>query len=332
LNVLITGGAGYAGSILIPQLLEEGYNVSCLDTCYFGEQSLLPFKNKIKLIKQDIRTCKPSIFENVEVVINLAAISQPDQAEMIDQRLFYEINHLGCVRVAKLSKEKGVKRFITTSTCSVYGFQDNIISEESTPNPLEAYGKSKLMMERDTLALADDDFLITILRPGTMYGYSPKMRFDLVINGMTWALQQFGKINVMRDGNQWRPNVHVQDVCNLITFLIDANEDKIQRGIFNVGANEQNFQIFPLAKTIGDSICKKYELGWYGEPDTRSYRVDFTKLKKKLNFSIQHTVPEAVKTIYDGLENKVIIKDDKTSVINWYKKIYEEGIVKLLGA
>ena len=331
MNVLVVGGAGYVGSVLIPHLLEKGYDITCLDTFFFGEESIDDFKEKIKIIRDDIRTFKPSILKDKDVVINLAAISQPDQTEVIDTKLYYEINHRGCVRVAKLSKEMGVKRYIITSTCSVYGFQNEIISEESVPNPLEAYGKSKLLMEKDTLALADDNFTVTILRPGTMYGFSPKMRFDLVVNGMTWALQEFGKINVMRDGNQWRPNVHVKDVSQVINTLIECERENIQKEIFNVGANNQNYQVLPLAKLIGDSIGKPYELGWYGEPDTRSYRVDFSKLREKLNYSINYTVNEASRIIYNALEEGLTKKDERTSVVNWYRNITDKGIVQLLG-
>jgi len=330
MKIMVTGGGGYVGSILIPQLIDEGYDIKCLDTLFFGEEPIESFRDEIQLIRDDIRTFNPSILDDIDVCVNLAAISQPDQSESINTKLYYEINHEGSVRVAKLCKEKGVKKYIFTSTCSVYGFQKDIISEENDPNPLEAYGKSKLLAEKDILNIADNNFTVTILRPGTMYGFSPKMRFDLVVNGMTWALQEFKKINVMRDGTQWRPNVHVNDVVRLIAKLIETDEDKIQREIFNVGANEQNYQIHPLAKLIGDSVGVDYELGWYGEPDTRSYRVDFSKLKNKLGFKIKHTVPEAAKDVYNALDEKRTEKNEKTSVVHWYKKLTEEGKVKLL--
>lgn len=330
MNVLVVGGGGYLGSILIPQLLEEGYKVKCLDRLFFGKNPIESFKDEIELFREDIRSFNPSILNNIDLCINLAAISQPDQSEMINPKLYYDINHKGCVRLAKLCKEKGINRFIFTSTCSVYGFQDNIISEENSPNPLEAYGKSKILAEKDLLNLADDNFVVTILRPGTMYGFSPKMRFDLVVNGMTWALQKFKKINVMRDGNQWRPNVHVKDVARLIIKLLELHEGKIQKEIFNVGANQQNYQIMPLAKVIGDSVGIDYELNWYGEPDTRSYRVDFSKLKNSLGFNIKHTVEEAAMNIYDALETGKTKKDETTSIVGWYKKISDEGLVKVL--
>jgi len=328
LNLLITGGGGYLGCVLIPLLLEQGHNITCMDKLFFGEEPLKSFIDEIKFLKEDIRTFNPSILDDIDVCVNLAAISQPDQAGVINPKLYYEINHSGCVRLAKLCKEHKIKRFIFTSSCSVYGFQNKLMSETSTPKALEAYGKSKLLAEQEILPLANDNFIVTILRPATMYGFSPKMRFDLVVNGMTWALHKFGKINVMRDGTQWRPNVHVKDVAFLISELLDISENKVQRAIFNVGSNEQNYQILPLAKIIGDSIEGTYELDWYGEPDTRSYKVDFSKLQNKLKFKIQYTVKDAVKTIYNKLSERKTVKDDKTSVISWYKKISEEGYIK----
>ncbi|MFX0020537.1 MAG: NAD-dependent epimerase/dehydratase family protein [Candidatus Hermodarchaeota archaeon] len=330
MNLLITGGGGYLGCVLIPLLLEQGHNITCMDKLFFGEEPLKSFIDDIKFLKEDIRTFNPSILDDIDICVNLAAISQPDQAEVINPKLYYEINHYGCVRLAKLCKEHNIKRFIFTSTCSVYGFQNEVMSEASTPKALEAYGKSKLLAEQEILPLADENFIVTILRPATMYGFSSKMRFDLVVNGMTWALHKFGKINVMRDGTQWRPNVHVKDVALLISKLIDISENKIQREIFNVGSNEQNYQILPLAKVIGDSIEEAYELDWYGAPDTRSYKVDFSKLQNQLGFNIQYSVKDAVKKIYNKLSERKTIKSDKTSVISWYKKLSEEGSIKLL--
>jgi len=331
MDIMVVGGGGYVGCHLIPALLEKGYKVKCLDALFFGEEPIKHFKDQIELIKEDIRTFSPTHLKDIDVVINLAAIAQPDQQELIDPQLYYEINHKGCVRVAKLSKEQGVKKYFATSTCSVYGYQQDLISEKSIPNPLEAYGKSKLLMEKETLPLADDNFLVTILRPGTMYGFSPKMRFDLVVNGMTWALQEFKKINVMRPGTQWRPNVHVLDAIRLFITLIETNVDKIQKEIFNVGANNQNYQIKPLAEIIGNPVGINYEMGWYGEPDTRSYHVDFTKLKNKLGFNIKHTVPEAAKNVYNALNEGITKKSDETNVVGWFKHISDRGAIKILG-
>lgn len=331
MNVLVLGGAGFVGTVLIPDLLEKGYKVKLLDNFYYGKKPIESFKDEVEITKADIRTVKSSVFKNIDVAINLAAIAQPDQREILDPQLFYEINHKACARVAKLSKEEGVERFIWTSTNSVYGFQEDIVDEESEPNPLEAYGKSKLLAEADTLSLADDNFIVSILRPATMYGVSPKMRYDLVVNGMTWALQEFGKINVMRDGNQWRSNVHVKDVSRAILALIKGSPDKIQKEIFNIGSNEQNYQILPLAKLIGDSVGVPYELNWYGETDKRSYRVDFTKITERLGFHVKHDVPNTAKELYNALEQGIVPKTEKTSVINWCDNLVKKGKLSLIG-
>ncbi|MFW9829029.1 MAG: NAD-dependent epimerase/dehydratase family protein [Candidatus Thorarchaeota archaeon] len=329
MKILVTGGGGYLGCILIPLLLEKGYDIYCLDKLFFGVEPIKPFIDKIILKKEDLRTFNKSFLKGIDVCIHLAAISQPDQAEVIDPRLFYEINHYGSTRLAKLCKANKIDKFIFTSTCSVYGFQNEILNETSIPNPLEAYGKSKLLAEQDLLSLADENFNVTILRPATMYGFSPKMRFDLVVNGMTWSLYKFRKINVMRDGTQWRPNVHVKDVARLICTLVETNKEKVQNQIYNVGSNDQNYQILPLAKLIGDSTGNDYELAWYGETDKRSYRVDFSKLESQLTFKLKFSIKEGSKNIYNALNDGIIEKNKKTSIIDWYKKLYSEHTIKL---
>lgn len=325
MSVLVCGGAGYLGSILIPELVERGYRVKCLDRLFFGEEPIAKIFEGVEMVEDDIRTFDPKILDGVDTVVNLAAISQPDPTKKIDTNLFYEINHQGCSRVARLSKDRGVDRYIFSSTCSVYGQQPGIISEKSAPNPIEAYGRSKVLAEGDAMPLADGDFCVTILRFATVYGLSPKMRFDLVVNGMTWALHEFKKINVMRDGDQWRPLVHVGDVAKSMIAVMEADREEVNGQIFNVGSNEQNYQIFPLAKHIGDSVGIPYDLGWYGEPDTRSYRVDFSKIGGKLGYKVDHTVQEAAKKIYGALEDGSTAKTERTSIIGWYKHLVDEG-------
>jgi len=329
MKILVCGGAGYIGSILMAKLVEKGYKVKCLDKFFSGEEPIEGLKTDIEVVREDIRSFNPSVLNGVDAVVNLAAISQPDPTEQIDPHLFYEINRFGCSRVARLSKEQGVKRYVFASTCSVYGFQEDVINEESALNPLEAYGKSKVLAERDALPLASDDFTVTILRFATVYGLSPKMRFDLVVNGMTWALHEFGKIKVMRDGTQWRPMVHVKDAAKAIITIIESDEKDINGEIFNVGSNEQNYQIYPLAKLIGDSVGVPYDLEWYGEPDIRSYLVDFTKIKNRLGYAVDHAVQEASRSIYQALEEGITKRSNKTSIIGWYKHLIETGKVKI---
>jgi len=328
MRVLVAGGAGYVGSVLIPRLLDKGFDVICLDRVFFGIEPMKDFIDDIEFFNIDIREKLPkTIFDGVDTLVNLAAISQPDELQRINPELYYEINYLAAVNLAKRAKQFGVNRHIFTSTCSVYGAQNVLLSEVSEPKPLEAYGKSKLMAEIEILELNSKDFTVTVIRPGTMYGYSPKMRFDLVVNAMTWSLFKFGKINVMRPGTQVRPNVHVDDVCSAIIKIIESETSIIEREIFNIGSTDQNYEIQQLAELIGRSVTNDYSIEWFGEGDRRTYCVIFQKLRDILGFKPKHTVQNAAKNIYEKLINGEIEKRINTLVINWYEKLEEENLI-----
>ena len=323
MNILITGGAGYIGSVLTPFLIEKGYNVSVLDSFFFENEDSEALNGCENIYKDDIRTVPKAIFKNIDVVIHLAAISQPDPTGKLDPDLFREINYEGTKRIAELAKKEGIKRFIFASTCSVYGSQGELLHENSEPNPLEIYGKTKLKAEKALLKLGNVKFLPTICRFATVYGYSPKMRFDLVVNGMTWFLYKHNKIKVMRDGSQWRPNVHVKDVAIAIGRIIETENEIIDKEIFNIGSNEQNYKILDLAKKIGNTLSNHYETEWYGEEDTRSYKVDFEKLKTELGFKTKYSIKEGAQEIYNQLKSKYISRRRNTLVISWLKAISE---------
>jgi len=327
--VLVTGGAGYVGSVLIGELLAKGYKVICLDRFFFGGNSLKEFKSnpQLTIVKDDTRQFDPNILKNVSVVFDLAAIAQPDPTEELNPKLFHEINYLGPVRVANLSKKYGVERYIFASSCSVYGFRKEIISEDSPLNPIESYGKTKAQAERAILSISDKKFCATVLRFATIYGLSPKMRFDLVVNGMTLSLFKTGKIKVMRDGTQWRPVIHVKDAVNAYLKIMEADKEEVNREIFNVGSNDQNFQIYHLAKLIGESVGISYEIEWYGEPDARSYRVDFSKITRVLGFRTEFTPKEGAKEVYDALRDGVIKDTPETYVIKWYRQLAERKVL-----
>ncbi len=326
---MVVGGAGFVGSVLIPKLLDDGYSVICYDQFFFGKESIKDFEDKIEVIEGDIRDFEKSDAMGIDIVINLAAVSQPDETVRLDPRLFYEINHEGCTRVARACKSAGVKRYVYSSTCSVYGSQAGLLSEYKTdPRPLEAYGISKLMAEKDLLDIASDEFIVTILRPGTMYGLSPKMRFDLVVNSMTFALFKHQKIMVSRPGTQWRPNVHVRDVVRAIQKVIEAPKEKIHKEIYNIGVSEQNYQIHELGKQIGKASEQPFTIEWFGSGDLRSYNVDFSKLEQKLDFQAHYNVSFAVREILEALNGKKVDKNVKSMVIAWYKALADSGKIQ----
>jgi nucleoside-diphosphate-sugar epimerase len=321
-TVLVTGGAGYIGSTLTRKLLDRGYEVKVLDRFFFGKESLEEVKDNenLELIEGDVRYFEPEILEDVDVVMDLAALSN-DPAGELDPDKTWDINYLGRARVAKLAKLKGVNRYIQASTCSTYGQQDGMADEESEANPLTTYAKAHRKLEQEVLPMADDDFTVTCLRQATVYGASNRMRFDLAINAMTNAIYEDGELGIMRDGTQWRPFVHVKDTARAFIEVSEADEETVSGEIFNVGSNEQNFQIKPLAEMIMESFDFEVGWEWYGDPDDRSYKVDFTKIREKIGFEPKHTPADAAKEIYELLQKGELEKTEKTSTVGWYKKL-----------
>jgi len=325
MQVLVTGGAGYIGSVMIPLLLERGYKVKCLDRFFFGKETLNDVMSNpnLELIKDDIRWFNPKILKGVDVVADLASLSNDPSGELDPSKTF-DINYLGRVRVAKLSKEYGVKRYILASSCSVYGFREDMILEETSPtNPLTTYAKSNLMAEKDVLALSDSSFTVTVLRQATVYGLSPRMRFDLAINGMVLGIFKNKKIPVMRNGDQWRPFVHIKDAIKAFVTVMESPEEKVNEEIFNVGSNEQNYQIRPLAEMVGEAIPVPLKIEWYGSPDKRSYRVSFDKIKKILKFKTDYTPKEGALEVYEALESGKVTDSLKTKTVEWYKHLLD---------
>ncbi len=328
MEVLVTGGAGYIGSLMIPMLLERGYRVKCLDRFFFGKQTLkgVISNPNLELIRDDIRWFDPKILKTIDAVIDLASLSNDPTGEL-DPSKTYDINYLGRVRVAKFSKEHNVKRYILASTCSVYGFQEDILEETSPTRPLTTYAKSNVLAEKDSKPLADEKFTVTILRQATVYGLSPRMRFDLAVNGMVLGAYKNKKIPVMRDGAQWRPFVHVKDTSKAFIKVLESPQDKVNGQIFNVGANEQNTQILPLAELVKKTIPMPIEVEWYGTPDKRSYRVNFDKIRNVLGFTPERTLKSGVREVYRALETGEITDSIKTRTVEWYKHLLEAHTV-----
>ena len=243
-NILVTGGGGYIGSVLVPRLLEEGFKVTVLDRFFFGKESLQPLsKNKsLKIIQDDVRWFDPKILKKIDVVLDLAALSNDPSGEL-DPKKTLEINFKGRARVASLSKQNGVKRYILASSCSIYGFREGELSEKSKINPLTTYAKANRKAEIHAKKLSDEKFTSTMLRFATVYGFSRRMRFDLAVNGMVLGYYKNGIIPIMRDGYQWRPFIHIKDVAEAYVKVIHADSKKINGEIFNVGSNNQNYQI-----------------------------------------------------------------------------------------
>jgi nucleoside-diphosphate-sugar epimerase len=324
MQVLVTGGAGYIGSVLVTDLINRGHTVKCLDRFFFGSESLLAVLSnpRLQIIKDDIRWFDPKILKDVDIVIDLAALSNDPSGELDPSKTF-DINYLGRIRVSRLSKEYQVKRYMLASSCSIYGFQNELLDESSRIDPLTSYAKANSKAEEDVLPLADSKFTVTVLRFATVYGYSGRMRFDLAINAMVLGLYKKPKIPVMRDGTQWRPFIHIKDAVEAYNLTMNLQSDKINGQIFNVGSDEQNYQILPLAKLIAGSLGVNYEIEWYGSRDFRSYKVSFKKFKEAVDFKPAYTPKEGALEIFKALKTENLVESPKSKTVEWYKNLLE---------
>ena len=319
-RVLVTGAGGYIGTTLVPMLLAGGYRVRGLDRFFFGRHLLSEHEN-LELVKADSRRLEPRYFEGVDHVIDLVAISNDPSGELF-QKATYEINHESRAHCARLAKAAGVKRYVLPSSCSIYGFQapEVICDETYATNPLTTYAKANEKAEHGVLSLADDDFCVIVLRQSTVYGYSPRMRFDLAINGMTYGAWKTGVLPLMRDGSQWRPMVHVRDTASAQMFMLTAPRERINGELFNVGSDENNYQLGPLAELISEAVPRDVKIDWYGDADHRSYRVNFAKIEA-LGWKARLNARDGALEIYDKLEAGTLDKTTETITLDWYQTL-----------
>lgn len=299
MKVLLTGGSGYLGSLLTRKLLKKNYHVRVLDNFLFGKNSLEKvIKNKnLELVEGDVRdlTIVSKSLKNIDVVVHLASIVGTQSSEL-DPKTSIEINYMATRNIAELCKLYKIRQFVFASTCSVYGAQpDKIISENSEVNPLDSYGQSKFQSERAILQSYDYP---TILRLGTLFGASYRMRFDLAINLFLAHALNGEKINIF-GGNQWRPFLHVSDAAEAFSFVIE----KHMEGIYNV--IWKNLTINQAAKEIQKLVPCKIELS-KDIVDKRDYRVSGEKFEKfgfKAKRDIRYTAEEFKTKISDDVKN-----------------------------
>jgi len=324
MQVLVTGGAGYIGSVLVRRLLKEKYKVKVLDRFFFGKDSLKSVSKNpsLTLIQDDTRWFNPKILRNIDIVLDLAALSNDPSGEL-DPKKTMDINYKGRARVAKLSKKAGVKRYILASSCSIYGFREGFLKEKSPINPLTTYAKANRLAEVAAKKLSDEKFTTTMLRFATVYGLSSRMRFDLAVNGMVLGFFKNKQIPIMRNGKQWRPFIHLNDVAEAYLKVMKSPKDKINGEIFNVGSEKQNFQILPLAKEIAKAIKIPFKKKWYGDPDSRSYQISFKKIKDTIGYKTKYSVSDGAKEVYLALKKGQVTDSKKTLTVEWYKHLLE---------
>ena len=283
MKLLVTGTAGYIGTMLAPVLLDRGHDVVGIDTGYYQNGWLYNgITQAPRWLVKDIRHITAEDLAGFDAVVHMAELSN-DPLGQLNPRITHKINHQGSVDLAKKCKQAGITRFVYTSSCSVYGVgSDEFKTEQSALNPQTAYAECKVLVERDVAELADDDFSPTFLRNATAYGASPRMRFDIVLNnlaGLAWTTRE---IKMLSDGSPWRPLVHILDIAEAISCTLNASREVVHNQIFNVGDTKHNYRVKEIAQVVAEAFPGCELILGSTSGDNRSYRVSFDKINTQL--------------------------------------------------
>lgn len=303
MRVLVTGHEGYIGSVLVPELLERGHEVVGCDFALFDACRFTGSLARVPNIGKDVRALAASDLEGFDSVIHLAALSN-DPLGDFQPRLTQALNHRAAVDIARHAAGAGVQRFLFASSCSVYGAAPNAwLNEGSRVNPITPYGLSKARAELEISALASHAFSPTHVRSGTVYGASPRIRFDLVLNNLVAWAAATGTVHLKSDGRAWRPLVHVSDVARAYCDLMEAPRPLVHDQVFNIGVTTENYRVLELAEIVQRTVpASRIERAATPGPDRRDYRVDCGKLADTIGaFEPRWTAEQGAAELYAAL-------------------------------
>ena len=340
--ILLVGGAGYVGSVLARELLERGYAVRLLDRLYFGDQSLAEIRDRVELHAGDMRAVPPELLDGVECVINVGGLSNDPTAEY-NPKANYEMNTTASVALARMAREQGVRRYIYASSCSIYDrgvgdeAKDVLLDEKSDVDPPGAYAGSKLAAEHELMEMASEKFCVAVLRKATLFGFSPRMRYDLVVNTFVKDALSKGYISLHFGGEMWRPLAEVHDAARAYIALIRADHKTINGEIFNLVY--RNFRISELAMRVRAALWEmdipveiKTDYSYRG---VRNYRVSGHKLDRVLDVAPSLTVEESVQTMVREIRRLNYTDFDNPRYYNiaWMKLLQEaQGVIQVTGS
>lgn len=307
MRVFVTGVNGYIGAILAPYLMERGMDVVGLDVGYYRDGWLYSDNSRLRwqprTLNADLRDIQRDHLEGCDAIAHLAELSN-DPLGQNNPAVTHEINHRGSVSLAERAQEAGIRRFVYTSSCSVYGAgTGEFLDETAPPNPQTAYADCKVLVERDIGAMAGPNLCPVFLRNATAYGPSPRMRFDIVVNDLCAMAHTAKRIAMTSDGSPWRPMVHVEDICEAIYRSLIAPEEAVRGKVFNVGQTSENYRVRELAQIVAEEFpgCE-LSVGKSGG-DNRSYRVNFDRIHRELpGFSCRHTVRDGARELRQVFE------------------------------
>jgi nucleoside-diphosphate-sugar epimerase len=313
MRVLLTGHKGYLGTVMAPVLAAAGHEVVGLDSGLFEDCVLGPVPADPDGFVVDLRDVTLEHVSNVDAVIHLAALSN-DPLGSLAPELTYDINHHASVKLAKLAKEAGVRRYLYASTCSVYGASggSGLVDEDAPLRPVTPYAESKVRVEDDVQKLADEDFSPTFMRNATAFGFSPRLRADIVLNNLTAHAHLSGEVLVLSDGTPWRPLVHAKDIARAFTAALDAPVEAVHNRAFNIGTEGNNVTVAEIAQEVVEAVPGS-TLRITGEAgaDPRSYRVDFSRFREAIpGFDCEWSVKDGALELIEAYRRFDLTKAD----------------------
>ncbi|MEV0065422.1 MULTISPECIES: NAD(P)-dependent oxidoreductase [unclassified Amycolatopsis] len=333
MRVLLTGHTGYLGTVMAPVLTEAGHDVVGLDSGLFASCLLGPAPKDLPTINVDLRDVRPEHLEGFDAVIHLAALSN-DPLGSLAPELTYDINHHASVRLAQLAKDAGAGWYLYASTCSVYGASggSGLVDEDAPLRPVTPYAESKVRVEDEVSKLADDDFTPVYMRNATAFGFSPRLRADIVLNNLVGHAYLSGEVLVLSDGTPWRPLVHARDIARAFTAALDAPREAVHNKAFNIGTERNNVTVAEIAQEVVEAVPgSKLRITGEAGADPRSYRVDFSRFREAIpGFECEWGVKDGALQLIDAYRAYELTKQQferRFTRLNWLSDRQAEGAV-----